>query len=63
MKPWKKKCEGMGISEHTQKLIFANDKVIMTQDEGDLCYMKRKLQDEYLKDELASNIRKTQQTK
>lgn len=59
---WKRKCEGMGIplrNEHLYTLCFADDQVVMAQDEEDLSYMLRKLNEEYEKVGLEINLKKT----
>lgn len=60
---WKQKCEGMGIpirNHNLYILTFADDQVILAQDEEDLGYMIRKLKEEYTKAGLEINFSKTE---
>ncbi|KAF2894890.1 hypothetical protein ILUMI_11284 [Ignelater luminosus] len=50
LKLWKRKCEGMGISireDFIYTLSFADDQVIIAQDEEDLAFMVKKLKEEH----------------
>jgi len=61
--PWKMKCEGMGIpvrDSFLYTLSFADDQVVMAQDEEDLSFMVRKLEEEYTKNGLEINLKKTE---
>ena len=60
---WKMKCQGMGIpvrNSHLYTLCFADDQVVIAQDEDDMSYMVRKLQEEYIKAGLEINLKKTE---
>ncbi|CAG9829626.1 unnamed protein product [Diabrotica balteata] len=59
-KRWELKCEGLGVpirNDHLYTLSFGDDQVIITQDEEDLSYMVRKLE-EYNINDLGININK-----
>lgn len=63
LKPWKRKCEEMGVpirDDHLYTLSFADDQVVIAQDEEDLSYMVRKLEEEYKKNGLEMNLNKTE---
>ncbi|RZF33050.1 hypothetical protein LSTR_LSTR007966 [Laodelphax striatellus] len=58
-----KKCQGMGIpirGEHLFTLCFADDQVVIAQDEEDLGYMMRRLKEEYERAGLEINLDKTE---
>lgn len=60
---WYKKCAGMGfvIGDNTlHSLLFADDQVIFSQDEEDMEYMVRKIDEEYRKWGLNINYNKTE---
>lgn len=60
---WKKKCQGMGLpirNEHLYTLCFADDQVIIAQDEEDICYMLRKLTEAYKEAGMEINYKKTE---
>lgn len=60
---WRKKCEPMGITigEGTlYTLQFADDQVILAEDEQDAHYMLRKLKEEYERWGLTINLNKTE---
>lgn len=57
--PRKSKREGMGIPIRDTciyTLSFADDQVVTVQDEKDLAYTLRKLEQEYSKNELEINL-------
>lgn len=63
LKNWKRGCEGMGVpvrNEHLYTLSFADDQVVIAQDEEDLSFMIRKLQEAYTKAGLEINFKKTE---
>lgn len=64
LKVWKRKCNGMGIPLNDDTtlytLCFADDQVIVAQDQEDLTYMTRKLIEEYKNWGLEVNIEKTE---
>jgi hypothetical protein len=60
---WKRKCEPMGvkIGDHTlYSLHFADDQVILAEDQDDIHYMLRKIDEEYTKWGLSINPSKTE---
>ncbi|XP_044749542.1 uncharacterized protein LOC123310188 [Coccinella septempunctata] len=61
---WKKKCSGMGIPLNDETtlytLCFADDQILIAQDQDDLNYMTRKLVEEYKKWGLEVNVKKTE---
>lgn len=60
---WRRACCSMGISIGNDKLFtlhFADDQVIMAEDEDDVYYMIRKLDEEYRKWGLTINVSKTE---
>lgn len=58
---WTNKCKNMGLrvgDEILYSLYFADDQVVVAEDEDDLGYMIRKLQEEYEKAGLTMNMSK-----
>ena len=64
LKEWKKKCGGMGVPlsevETLFTLCFADDQVVVAQDQDDAEYMIRKLVEEYRKWGLKVSISKSE---
>ena len=63
LKRWKKKCKVLGVQMDDDilcSLLFADDQVIVAEDEEDINYMYRKLEEEYEKWGLEINLDKTQ---
>lgn len=63
LKKWKQKCGGMGVpvrDDYLYTLSFADDQVVIAQDEDDLSFMVRKLKEEYTKAGLEINFNKTE---
>lgn len=63
LKIWNRKCNSMGVQvgeRNIQTLLFADDQVILAEDEEDAEYMLRKLVEEYEKWGLELNMEKTQ---
>ena len=63
LKQWKKKCSPMGIwvkDTHLYTILFADDQVVLAEDQQDLTYMINKLTEEYDKWGLQINMQKTQ---
>lgn len=63
IKEWTRKCAGMGIEINDAclyTLLFADDQILIANDEDDVTYMLRKLIDEYTKWGLRINFNKTQ---
>lgn len=63
IKEWKKKCKVLGVKmedESLYSLLFADDQIIVAEDEDDVNYMFRKLVEELEKWGLEINIEKTQ---
>lgn len=59
---WKRKCCNMGIQIGDSKLytlLFADDQIVIAEDEDDASYMTRKLKEEFLKWGLTINMDKT----
>lgn len=62
LKQWKRKCSNMGIPLNDNiiyTLCFADDQIVLAQDQHDIEYMTRKLIEEYDKWGLEVNIQKT----
>lgn len=60
---WYKKCSGMGIEigdDNLHSLLYADDQILITQDEEDNEYMLRKLKEEYNRWGLDINFNKTE---
>lgn len=60
---WKIKCKGMGVpvrGNHVYTLSFADDQVVIAQDEEDLSFKVRKRKGEYTKVGLEINFGKTE---
>lgn len=60
---WRKKCRGMGVrigDDTLYTLHFADDQAILAEDEADVDYMLRKLDEEYSKWGLTINASKTE---
>lgn len=60
---WSRKCSSMGVKmgeEHIHSLLFADDQVVLAEDEHDAEYMMRKLIEEYDSWGLEVNMEKTQ---
>lgn len=60
---WSRKCSKMGIQledGHLYTLLFADDQVVLAEDEDDASYMVRKLIEEYDDWGLEINLQKTQ---
>ena len=63
LKQWRQKCGSMGIEIGDSRLFtlhFADDQVILAEDDDDICYMLRKLDEEYEKWGLTINTDKTE---
>lgn len=63
LKNWMKKCKNMGVRLNDEKihtLLFADDQLILAEDEDDANYMLRKLIEEYEQWGLELNLKKTQ---
>ena len=64
LKEWKRKCSGMGVPlgdlETLFTLCFADDQVVVAQDQDDAEYMMRKLVEEYRKWGLEVSISKSE---
>ena len=63
LEQWSRKCEKMGIpirDKTLHSLMFADDQLIVAQDEEDITYMLRKLKEEYDKWGLSINFKKTE---
>lgn len=63
LEKWYRKCGGMGIpirDKTLHSLMFADDQLIVAQDEEDMIYMLRKLKEEYDKWGLLINFKKTE---
>lgn len=63
LKTWIKKCSGMGIEIGENclfTLLFADDQVILANDEDDIEYMYRKLEEEFTTWGLKINLDKTE---
>lgn len=63
LKRWRRMCRNMGIQVDGEKLFtlnFADDQVILAEDEDDVYYMLRKLDEEYDKWGLTINTDKTE---
>lgn len=60
---WRRKCSQMGVKMEDgtiYSLLFADDQVILAEDEEDVSYMFRKLVEEYEKWGLEINLQKTE---
>jgi hypothetical protein len=63
LEKWCRKCRNMGVQlgrDYIQTLLFADDQVVLAEDEEDVEYMLRKLIEEYDKWGLEVNTEKTQ---
>ena len=63
LRQWRRKCRNMGISIGNEKLFtlhFADDQVVFAEDEDDIGYMVRKLDEEYEAWGLKINMEKTE---
>jgi len=66
LKNWRKKCAGMGIqlgNHCLTNLFFADDQVVVANENEDIDYMIRKLTEEYEKWGLTINLTKTEYLK
>lgn len=64
LREWKKKCSGMGVSLNDEETLFtlgfADDRVIIAQDQHDAEFITQKLVANYRKWGLEVNVRKTE---